>query len=108
MGSLNAHRKDFDTSAVRTHAAKGLLLFAAESKGLERAKAVEAQCNQEIGGNAMNPFRGILMIVAAGIAFWRGWQIHHGQYAWMAYGLSIVALGLACWHIAHGGRTHTE
>jgi hypothetical protein len=56
----------------------------------------------------MNPFRGILMIVAAGIAFWRGWQIHHGQYAWMAYGLSIVALGLACWHIAHGGRTHTE
>ena len=56
----------------------------------------------------MNPFRGILMIAAAGIAFWRGWQIHHGQYAWMAYGLSVVALGLAIWHLAQGARTHPE
>lgn len=46
----------------------------------------------------MNPFRGILMLVAAAIAFWRGWQIHVGRYAWMAYGLGIVALGLAAWH----------
>ena len=43
------------------------------------------------------------MIVAAAIAFWRGWQIHHGQYAWMAYGLGVVALALAGWHFA-GGR----
>lgn len=52
----------------------------------------------------LNPFRGILMIVAAAIAFWRGWQIHHGHYAWMAYGLGVLALGLAVWHLAQGGR----
>jgi hypothetical protein len=46
----------------------------------------------------MNPFRGFLMIIAAAIAFWRGWQIHTGRYAWMAYCLGIVALGLAAWH----------
>jgi Zn-dependent protease len=54
----------------------------------------------------LNPFRGILMIGAAGIAFWRGWQIGHGHYAWMAYGLGLLALGLAAWHLAHGDRRH--
>lgn len=49
----------------------------------------------------MNPFRGILMIVAACIAFWRGWQIHHGHYAWMAYSLGVLALALAVWHFVH-------
>jgi hypothetical protein len=38
------------------------------------------------------------MIIAAGIAFWRGWQIHTGRYAWMAYGLAVLALALAAWH----------
>lgn len=46
----------------------------------------------------MNPFRGILMLVAAAIAFWRAWQIHTGRHAWMAYGLAVFALGLAAWH----------
>jgi hypothetical protein len=52
----------------------------------------------------LNPFRGILMVVAAGIAFWRGWQIHTGRYAWMAYGLGVLALGLAAWHFLSAGR----
>jgi hypothetical protein len=46
----------------------------------------------------LNPFRGIVMIVAAGIAFWRGWQIHTGRYAWLAYALGVIALALAAWH----------
>jgi hypothetical protein len=46
----------------------------------------------------MNPFRGILMIIAAAIAFWRGWQIHTGRYAWLSFGLGILAIGLAMWH----------
>jgi hypothetical protein len=46
----------------------------------------------------LNPFRGILMIIAAAIALWRGWQIHSGRYAWMAYGLAALALALAAWH----------
>jgi len=52
----------------------------------------------------MNPFRGILMIIAAAIAFWRGWQIHTVRYAWMAYGLGILAIGLAIWHFVAPGR----
>jgi hypothetical protein len=47
----------------------------------------------------MNQFRGVLMLLAAGVAFWRGWQIHVGHNALLAYGLSAVALGLAVWHM---------
>ena len=47
----------------------------------------------------MNFFRGVLMLVAAGIALWKGWAIHTGQYAWTAYGLGAAALGLAVWHL---------
>jgi heme exporter protein D len=47
----------------------------------------------------MNPVRGVLMLLAAVFAAWRGWEIHHGKYAWMAYALSVAALGLAVWHL---------
>jgi hypothetical protein len=47
----------------------------------------------------MNPLRGLLMLVAAGIAFYRGWKIHTGEYALMAYGLGVLALGMAVWHL---------
>jgi heme exporter protein D len=50
----------------------------------------------------VNPVRGILMIVASAFAFWRGWQIHHGRYAWMAYGLGVLALALSVWHLTSG------
>lgn len=47
----------------------------------------------------MNHVRGVLMLVAAGIAAWRGWKIHTGSHAWLGYGLAVVALGLAVWHL---------
>ena len=47
----------------------------------------------------MNQFRGILMLVAAGVAFYRGWKIHTGHDAWWAYGLGVLAVGLALWHL---------
>lgn len=47
----------------------------------------------------MNHVRGVLMLVAAGAAVWRGWKIHTGTHAWMAYGLGVLALGLAVWHL---------
>ncbi|HEX3893537.1 MAG TPA: hypothetical protein VHW46_13255 [Terracidiphilus sp.] len=47
----------------------------------------------------MQPFRGLLMLVAAGIAFYRGVELRHGERAWMAFGLGAVALGLAVWHL---------
>jgi hypothetical protein len=39
------------------------------------------------------------MLLAAGFAFWKGWQIHNGAHAWMAYALGGAALGLAVWHL---------
>lgn len=47
----------------------------------------------------MNQFRGLLMLLAAGIAFWRGWKIHTGHTALLGYGLGVLALGLAIWHL---------
>ena len=47
----------------------------------------------------MNHFRGVLMLLAAGVAFWRGWKIHHGNTAMLAFGLGTLALGLAIWHL---------
>jgi hypothetical protein len=47
----------------------------------------------------MNHFRGVLMVVAAAVAFWRGAKIHAaGHSAWLAYALGGLALGLAIWH----------
>ena len=47
----------------------------------------------------MNHVRGFVMLFAAGFAVWKGWKIHTGTYAWMAYGLAALALGLAIWHL---------
>ncbi len=47
----------------------------------------------------MNRVRGIVMLLAAGFAAWKGWKIHTGTHAWMAYGLAAAALGLAVWHL---------
>jgi hypothetical protein len=47
------------------------------------------------------------MLLAACIAFYRGWQIHTGHSAWMAYGLGTVALILAVWHfVSNRPRPH--
>jgi hypothetical protein len=47
----------------------------------------------------MNRVRGIMMLLAAGIAIYRGWKIHTGHSALMAYGLGALALCLALWHL---------
>lgn len=47
----------------------------------------------------MNHVRGLLMVMAAAVAVWRGWKIHTGGRAWMAYGLAALALALAVWHL---------
>jgi hypothetical protein len=39
------------------------------------------------------------MLIAAGVAFYRGWKINTGQHALLAYGLGALALGLAAWHL---------
>ena len=39
------------------------------------------------------------MLVAAGLAFWRGWKVHTGETAILAYGLGLMALLLAAWYL---------
>jgi hypothetical protein len=52
----------------------------------------------------MNQFRGILMLAAAGIAFYRGWRMHTGRDAIFAFGLGVLAAGLAVWHLTRSSR----
>lgn len=40
------------------------------------------------------------MLAAAGVAFFRGWRIHDGHAALLAFGLGALALGLAIWHFS--------
>ena len=46
----------------------------------------------------MNHVRGTLMVLAAAVAVWKGWQIHTGSHALLAYGLAALALAMAAWH----------
>jgi uncharacterized membrane protein len=52
----------------------------------------------------MEQARGMLMLLAAGVAFYRGWKIHTGREALLAFGLGLLALGLAVWHLARATR----
>jgi hypothetical protein len=48
----------------------------------------------------MDRVRGILMVVAACVAFWKGWRIHNtGHSPLLACGLGVLALALAAWHL---------
>lgn len=48
------------------------------------------------------------MVVAAAFAFYQGWKIHHGQHAWLAYGLGTLALALAFWHFSRRAPQRRE
>ncbi len=39
------------------------------------------------------------MLIAAVLAMGKGWQIHHGEMAVLAYGLGAMALALGVWHL---------
>ena len=44
-------------------------------------------------------FRGILMFVLGLFALYRGWVIHTGEKAWLAYGLGALAIALGVWRL---------
>jgi hypothetical protein len=48
--------------------------------------------------------RGVLMLLAAGVAFWKGWELDRGHSAMVAYGLGVLALALAVWHLTRKER----
>ncbi len=57
--------------------------------------------------NRVDRARGIVMLIAAAIAIWKGWQIHRGEKALLVYGLGVLALAMAIWHLtrpADGAR----
>jgi len=45
----------------------------------------------------VNRLRSMVMLLAAAAAIWKGWQIHRGERAVLAYGLGALALALAVW-----------
>jgi len=40
------------------------------------------------------------MLLAAAVAFWKGWQIHRGEWAVAAFLLGTLALAMGVWHLA--------
>lgn len=58
--------------------------------------------------DGMNPVRGIVMLLAAVFAAWKGWKIHSGSHAWMAYGLAVAALAMAVWHFTREPESRRE
>jgi len=52
----------------------------------------------------MNQVRGVVLLIAGGIALYLGWRFHSGAYAWRAYGLGLIALGLSAWLLTRKRR----
>lgn len=50
-------------------------------------------------GKRVSRIRGIVMLIAGIAVLGKGWQIHRGETAALAYGLGVVALALATWHL---------
>jgi hypothetical protein len=50
-------------------------------------------------GAHVNRIRGIVMLIAAALAIAKGWQIHRGEMAVLAYGLGAMALAVGVWHL---------
>jgi uncharacterized membrane protein YfcA len=47
----------------------------------------------------VNRIQGMMMLVAAVVAFWIGWRNHHLHSPLLAFGLGTAALALAAWHL---------
>ena len=45
------------------------------------------------------------MLLAAGLALWRGWQLHRGEGAVIAFGLGVLALALGVWRLTRHEST---
>ena len=47
----------------------------------------------------MNRIRGVLMIMAACVAFFEAWRLRATHFALSAVGLGALALALGLWHL---------
>ena len=47
----------------------------------------------------MSAIRGIILFGLGIFAIYKGWTIHSGQKAWLAYGLGLIAVALGVWRL---------
>jgi Na+/H+ antiporter NhaD/arsenite permease-like protein len=48
----------------------------------------------------VGPMRGVVLILFGVLALYRGWMLHGGERAWIAYGLGVIAVAIGVFHIA--------
>lgn len=48
----------------------------------------------------MGPMRGVILIVFGILALYRGWTLHAGAQALLAYGLGVVSLAIGGWRVS--------
>jgi hypothetical protein len=49
----------------------------------------------------MDAFRGVVLIVFGVLALYRGWTLHAGRTALLAYALGVVSLAIGAWRVTH-------
>jgi hypothetical protein len=47
----------------------------------------------------MSAMRGIILFGLGVFSLYKGWTIHTGEKAWLAYGLGLVAIALGVWRL---------
>jgi len=78
-------------------------LFTIGSRGREVKRDAGLSRNAVYAANrkamSMNRARGVVLLAAGVLALWKGWMIHRGQMAVLAYMLGVLALALSIWHL---------
>ncbi|HEY1986945.1 MAG TPA: hypothetical protein VGG85_16130 [Terracidiphilus sp.] len=47
----------------------------------------------------MDKVRGMLMLIAGALAFYRGFMVRSRNDAWLAFGLGVLAIALGVWRL---------
>jgi hypothetical protein len=52
----------------------------------------------------MGQIRGVVLIIFGVLALYRGWTLHTGRTALLAYALGVVSLGIGAWRVTRKAR----
>ena len=50
----------------------------------------------------MGPIRGVILIIFGILALYRGWTLHAGRQALLAYALGVLSLAIGGWRVTRG------
>jgi hypothetical protein len=53
----------------------------------------------------VDQMRGVILILFGILAIYRGWTVHTGQHALLAYALGVVALAIGAWRVTRKPRS---